>query len=110
MNIPGLPPAQGLYHPQHEHDACGIGFVAHIKGHKSHDLIEKGLLVLENLLHRGAQGCDPCSGDGAGILSQIPHQFFQRVAGRNRYSIAFGWRLWRGYGVLASASKGARAM
>ncbi len=49
MNIPGLPPAQGLYHPQHEHDACGIGFVAHIKGHKSHDLIEKGLLVLENL-------------------------------------------------------------
>ncbi len=81
MNIPGLPPPQGLYHPQHEHDACGIGFVAHIKGHKSHDLIEKGLLVLENLLHRGAQGCDPCSGDGAGILSQIPHEFFQRVAG-----------------------------
>jgi glutamate synthase (NADPH/NADH) large chain/glutamate synthase (ferredoxin) len=81
MNIPGLPPAQGLYHPHNEHDACGIGFVAHIKGHKSHDLIEKGLLVLENLLHRGAQGCDPCTGDGAGILSQIPHQFFQRVAG-----------------------------
>lgn len=81
MNIPGLPPAQGLYSPQYEHDACGIGFVAHIKGHKSHDLIEKGLLVLENLLHRGAQGCDPCTGDGAGILSQIPHQFFQRVAG-----------------------------
>ena len=80
MNIPGLPQPQGLYLPQNEHDACGIGFVAHIKGHKSHDLIEKGLLVLENLLHRGAQGCDPCTGDGAGILSQIPHQFFQRVA------------------------------
>ena len=79
-NLPGFPPAQGLYTGQNEHDGCGIGFVANIKGHKSHDLIEKGLLVLKNLVHRGAQGCDPCTGDGAGILSQIPHDFFQRVA------------------------------
>ena len=81
MNIPGFPSARGLYDPQQEHDACGIGFVAHIKGHKSHDMIEKGLLVLKNLEHRGAAGCDPCTGDGAGILSQIPHEFFQRAAG-----------------------------
>ncbi|MBA3613888.1 MAG: glutamate synthase subunit alpha, partial [Nitrospirales bacterium] len=79
-NFPGLPSAQGLYHPGNEHDGCGIGFVAHIKGQKSHDIIEKGLEVNKNLTHRGAQGCDPCTGDGAGILSQIPHDFFHRVA------------------------------
>ncbi len=79
MNLPGFPRPQGLYDPRNERDACGIGFVAHIKGHKSHDLVEKGLLVLQNLVHRGAQGCDPCTGDGAGLLSQIPHEFFDRV-------------------------------
>ncbi len=79
-NLPGLPLVQGLYHPGNEHDGCGIGFVAHIKGQKSHDIIEKGLEVNKNLTHRGAQGCDPCTGDGAGILSQIPHEFFHRVA------------------------------
>ena len=76
-----MPKPQGLYHPQLEKDGCGIGFVANIKGKKSHELVQQGLLVLKNLLHRGAQGCDPCTGDGAGILSQIPHEFFQRVAG-----------------------------
>ena len=80
LSLPGLPSAQGLYHHGNEHDGCGIGFVAHIKGQKSHDIVEKGLQVLENLTHRGAQGCDPCTGDGAGILSQIPHNFFQRSA------------------------------
>jgi len=74
----GLPPAQGLYNPAHEHDACGIGFVANINGHKSHDIIQKGIQVLLNLAHRGACGCDPETGDGAGVLIQIPHKFFAR--------------------------------
>src|ERR1700692_1639831 len=72
------PPAQDLYHPTHEHDACGIGFVANIRGQKSHDIINKGIQVLLNLAHRGACGCDSETGDGAGILVQIPHQFFLR--------------------------------
>src|SRR5579872_7102931 len=74
----GLPPAQGLYHPSHEHDACGIGFVASISGRKNHDIIRKGIQVLLNLAHRGACGCDPETGDGAGVLIQIPHKFFAR--------------------------------
>jgi glutamate synthase (NADPH/NADH) large chain/glutamate synthase (ferredoxin) len=81
MELPGLPPKQGLYDPRHEKDSCGIGFVVNIKGHKSHDIIRQGLQVLENLTHRGAQGCDPCTGDGAGILLQVPHQFLRRAAG-----------------------------
>ncbi len=74
----GLPFAQGLYDPANEHDACGIGFVASIPGHKSHDIIRKGIQVLLNLAHRGACGCDPETGDGAGVLIQIPHKFFAR--------------------------------
>ncbi|GKS59304.1 glutamate synthase [Nitrospira sp.] len=79
MNIPGLPPAQGLYDPAQEKDSCGIGFVVNMKGQKSHEIVQKGLQVLENLTHRGAQGCDPCTGDGAGILLQVPHEFFKRA-------------------------------
>jgi glutamate synthase domain-containing protein 2/glutamate synthase domain-containing protein 1/glutamate synthase domain-containing protein 3 len=75
------PPAQGLYHPQNEHDACGMGLVASIRGEKSHEIIRKGLEVLINLTHRGAAGCDPETGDGAGILIQIPHVFFARECG-----------------------------
>jgi glutamate synthase domain-containing protein 2/glutamate synthase domain-containing protein 1/glutamate synthase domain-containing protein 3 len=75
------PPAQGLYHPQNEHDACGMGMVASIRGEKSHEIIRKGLEVLINLTHRGAAGCDPETGDGAGILIQIPHVFFARECG-----------------------------
>jgi glutamate synthase domain-containing protein 2/glutamate synthase domain-containing protein 1/glutamate synthase domain-containing protein 3 len=67
---------QGLYHPRNEHDACGMGLVASIRGEKSHEIIRKGLEVLINLTHRGAAGCDPETGDGAGILIQIPHEFF----------------------------------
>ena len=74
----GIPAAQGLYHPAHEHDACGIGFVASVSGNKSHDIIRKGIQVLVNLAHRGACGCDPETGDGAGVLIQIPHKFFTR--------------------------------
>src|SRR5580704_4496979 len=83
----GLPEPQGLYHPSHEHDACGIGFVAHIKGQKTHDIIEKGIQVLINLTHRGACGCDPETGDGAGILIQIPHTFFAREARRLGFTL-----------------------
>ncbi|MCD4687606.1 MAG: glutamate synthase large subunit [Anaerolineae bacterium] len=71
-----LPHSQGLYDPAHEHDACGIGFVAHIKGEKSHDIVLRGLEVLERMAHRGAEGADNRTGDGAGILLQLPHAFF----------------------------------
>ncbi len=67
---------QGLYHPSYEHDACGIGFVANIKGHKSHQHISDALTVLENMEHRGACGCEQNTGDGAGIMIQTPHEFF----------------------------------
>ncbi|HUM05823.1 MAG TPA: glutamate synthase large subunit [Terriglobales bacterium] len=77
-NRRGLPPARGLYDPAHEHDACGMGFVASIRGEKSHEIIEQGIQVLIRLTHRGACGCDPETGDGAGILIQIPHKFFAR--------------------------------
>jgi len=73
-----MPKAQGLYHPRNEHDACGMGLVASIRGEKSHDIILKGLEVLIKLTHRGAAGCDPETGDGAGILIQIPHAYFAR--------------------------------
>ena len=78
----GLPPAQGLYDPRFEHDACGIGFVANLQGLKSHDIIEKGIQILINLTHRGACGCDPETGDGAGVLLQIPHAFFEGECAR----------------------------
>src|SRR5688500_19178278 len=69
--------AQGLYHPSTEHDACGVGFVAHIKGKKSHTIVEQGLTVLRNLTHRGAVGYDPKLSDGAGLLIQIPDRFLR---------------------------------
>ena len=74
----GLPVEQGLYDPRNEHDACGLGFVVNIKGEQSHEIILKGIEILINLAHRGACGCDPETGDGAGILIQIPHKFFAR--------------------------------
>src|SRR5438876_5204719 len=74
----GLPPAQGLYDPSTELDACGIGFVVNIAGKKSHDIVQKGIQVLINLTHRGACGCDPETGDGAGVTIQLPHKFFAR--------------------------------
>ncbi len=78
----GLPKAQGLYDPNNEHDACGVGFVVDIKGRKSHDIVRQALTVLDNLTHRGACGCDPDTGDGAGILFQLPHEFFQVEAAK----------------------------
>ena len=73
-----LPEPQGLYDPAFEHDACGIGFVVNIKGEKSYGIMDDALKILENLNHRGAEGADQKSGDGAGILVQIPHEFFVR--------------------------------
>ncbi len=67
---------QGLYDPSFEHDSCGIGFVANIKGHKSHQYIDDALTILENMEHRGACGCESNTGDGAGIMLQTPHEFF----------------------------------
>ena len=69
---------QGLYDPRFEHDACGVGFVVNVSGAKSRDIVEKGLTILANLEHRGACGCDPLTGDGAGILLQIPHAFLKK--------------------------------
>jgi glutamate synthase (NADPH/NADH) large chain len=69
--------AQGLYDPTNEHDACGVGFIAHIKGQKSHSIVEQGLKILHNLDHRGAVGADALMGDGAGILIQLPDQFYR---------------------------------
>jgi glutamate synthase domain-containing protein 2/glutamate synthase domain-containing protein 1/glutamate synthase domain-containing protein 3 len=83
----GLPEAQGLYDPANERDACGIGFVANIKGQKSHDIIVKGIQVLINLTHRGACGCDPETGDGAGVLIQIPHKFFARECAKIGFTL-----------------------
>ncbi|MWC30440.1 glutamate synthase large subunit [Paenibacillus sp. MMS18-CY102] len=74
----GLPPKQGLYNPQYEKDACGMGFVANIKGLKSHKIIRQALTLLENMEHRGGQGSEANTGDGAGIMLQIPHAFFKQ--------------------------------
>ena len=73
------PPAQGLYDPRAEHDACGVGFVVHMKGRRSHDIVRKALRVLINLEHRGACGCEVNTGDGAGILVQTPDRFLRKV-------------------------------
>ncbi len=88
--------AQGLYDPTFEHDACGVGFVVDVRGRRSHELVEQGLTVLRNLDHRGASGCDPDTGDGAGILLQVPDAFLRDVvdfplppAGRYAVGTAF---------------------
>src|SRR6187551_1229227 len=77
---PGTPVARGLYDPALDKDSCGVGFIADIKGRKSHQTVDDALTILVNLEHRGAVGADPRAGDGAGILVQIPHPFFQRKA------------------------------
>jgi glutamate synthase (ferredoxin) len=82
-----LPPKQGLYDPQFEHDSCGVGFVVNIKGKKSHKIIRDALTVLINLNHRGACGCEANTGDGAGILMQIPHGFFKEVSRKDKIKL-----------------------
>ena len=83
----GIPESRGLYNPAHEHDACGVGFVADIHNRKSHDIIDKGLQILANLEHRGAVGADPKAGDGAGLLMQLPHEFFAAEAERIGFTL-----------------------
>ncbi len=73
------PPSEGLYDPEYEHDSCGVGFVADIKGRKSHQIVENGLTILKRLVHRGACGCEENTGDGVGMLVQMPDKFFRKV-------------------------------
>ncbi|MCQ9207075.1 MAG: glutamate synthase large subunit, partial [Omnitrophica bacterium] len=82
-----FPKKQGLYDPQFEKDSCGIGFVCNIRGEKSHTIVKQGLEVLKRLAHRGAVGSDPETGDGAGILIQVPHKFFARVCRENKIEL-----------------------
>src|SRR4051812_33363230 len=95
MTTASLPPKQGLYDPQHEHDSCGVGFVVDMKGRKSHDILEKAIQILVNLEHRGACGCEKNTGDGAGVLLQVPHAFLTRECAR----LGFGLPPEGGYGV-----------
>ena len=83
----GLPVQQGLYDPRNEKDACGLGFVVNINGEPSHEIITKGIQILINLTHRGACGCDPETGDGAGILIQIPDKFFRRECAKLGFTL-----------------------
>ena len=83
----GLPAKQGLYDPQNEHDACGVGFVVNVKGRKSHAIVRDALTILINLRHRGACGCENNTGDGAGILVQMPHRFLQQACEESRIEL-----------------------
>ena len=85
--VVGRPGKQGMYNPANEHDACGVGFIAHIKNEKSHTIVQKGLEILTRLTHRGAAGADPREGDGAGILTQLPHDFFAAQATELGFSL-----------------------
>ena len=87
MSLSGLPEKQGLYDPRFEHDACGVGFVVNIKGEKSHEIVAQALTVLENLDHRGACGCEENTGDGAGILMQVPHAFLKEACAGLGFSL-----------------------
>ena len=87
MKLTGLPPKQGLYDPQFEHDACGVGFLVNIKGRKTHEMVRQALRILVNLNHRGACGCEANTGDGAGILLQMPHAFLQQACAEARLSL-----------------------
>ncbi|MBI4574528.1 MAG: glutamate synthase large subunit [candidate division NC10 bacterium] len=95
---PGIPPTQGLYDPRFEHDSCGVGFVVDIKGRKSHRIVTQALTVLKNLLHRGACGCEVNTGDGAGILIQMPHAFLSRVCAK--FGINLPAPQWYGAGLV----------
>jgi len=83
----GYPKKQGLYNPENEHDSCGVGFVCNINGKKSNDIVKKGLKILNRLAHRGAVGADPETGDGAGILIQLPHDFLSKVTEKEKIEL-----------------------
>jgi glutamate synthase (ferredoxin) len=86
-SVAGEPPAQGLYDPAYEHDSCGVGFVVHIKGRKSHQIVKDALTMLDNMEHRGACGCEKNTGDGAGILVQVPDKFFRKVLAKSGFTL-----------------------
>ena len=85
--IKGMPNKQGLYDPGFEHDACGTGFIADMKGRRSHEIVRHALTALENMNHRGAAGSEPNTGDGAGILIQTPHEFLTKVCAIEGFSL-----------------------
>ena len=87
FSAPGMPPKQGLYDPWFEHEACGVGFVVDMHGRKSHQTVADGLQILRNLDHRGASGAEINTGDGAGILIQMPHKFFAEAAKASRITL-----------------------
>ncbi|UCC53925.1 MAG: glutamate synthase subunit alpha, partial [Anaerolineaceae bacterium] len=86
-NRQGWPKKQGLYDPVFEHDACGTGFIAHVKGKRSHQIVRQALTALENMSHRGASGSEPNTGDGAGILLQVPHAFLAKVCAEKGFQL-----------------------
>ena len=93
LSDPAFPRPTGLYHSENEHDACGVGLIADINNVPQHRIVEKGISILKRLKHRGAAGNDPLTGDGAGILTVIPDDFFRRAAGfdlppAGRYAVA----------------------
>ncbi len=96
------PPAEGLYDPSLEKDSCGVGFIANIKGKKSHQIVSDAISILCNLEHRGAVGADPRAGDGAGILVQIPHAFFARKTAELGFTLPQARRLRRRRAVHAA--------
>ncbi|MFL5341565.1 MAG: glutamate synthase large subunit, partial [Gemmataceae bacterium] len=87
MTLPPIPAKQGLYDPWYEHDSCGVGFVVDLKGRKSHDIVRKAIQILENLEHRGACGCETNTGDGAGILIQMPHRFLKEKCAKRKIDL-----------------------
>ena len=93
MKNPHALPDGGLYRPEYEHDACGVGLVVNINGNKYHSVVEQGLCVLEHMAHRGAEGADNKTGDGAGILVQIPHEFIllNGIPVPERAATAWAW-------------------
>ena len=106
MNQIVIPPKQGLYDPQYEHDACGLGFVVHVKGQKSHDIVSQAIQVLLSLEHRGACGSEKDTGDGAGILLQIPHLFLARECERLKIDLPQPGRYGVGMVFLPQDSEG----
>ena len=88
MNLQGKYEERGLYRREYEHDACGVGMVANLSGEASHDIVEKGMTILKRLMHRGATGNDPETGDGAGLLMRIPHAFFRKVLAAKNAKLA----------------------
>ena len=108
MTKNGLPPKQGLYDPQFEHDSCGVGFVVHMKGTPSHEIVQNGLTILKNLEHRGAVGAEANTGDGAGVLMQVPDAFLRRVCGEQGVTLPARGRVRRRHGLPADGRRRAR--